>query len=112
MWELTKFFCDIERLFEIPEDTFLFYYELKRHINPNMSDDILLVFHNDIALRQCYYRARVLADESVYSDNIKKISINGINYEFEIIDNIYKTNKLNERYFADIQFKNAYDKII
>ena len=44
--------------------------------------------------------------------NIKKISINGINYEFEIIDNIYKTNKLNERYFADIQFKNAYDKII
>lgn len=111
MWELTKVFYETERLFQIPEDTFLFYYELKRHINSNMSNDILLLFHNDIALRQCYYRARVLADESIYSDNIKKISIDGINYEFDVIENIYKTDKLDGRYFADIQLKNACDRI-
>ena len=111
MWEITKAFCDIERLFQIPEDTFLFYYELKRHINPNMSDDILLIFHNESALTQCYCRARAVADKAIFGDNIKQLTINGINYRFANIEELYKTNNLKGQYFADIQLKNSFDRI-
>lgn len=113
-WETTKLLYDVKRLFQSSEKAFLLYYDLKQRINPDKSNDILLIFHNPKALMQCYIRSRGNVDNATYKDDIKQITIGKINYKFVCIDDdIYNdtSSSLKRQYFADIQFKEAYGKI-
>lgn len=110
MPRLTRVFCDVRRIIEMPEDHISFYFDLLRCKN-DMSNKILLIFDNNTALEQCYYCSRPLATESIKTEKEIILNINDIEYEFITIDKIYKTNRLLGRKYKDIQFKDAYERI-
>lgn len=117
MWEITKVFEDVQKLLNTPLDTFSFYYEIMRAKDEN-EDKILLVFNNEIALKQCFYKSKMKADfgevveiHEIDESNIYYLQFGEKIYEFVTLNRIYKTNWLKDRKYKDIQFKNAYDTI-
>lgn len=110
MLVLTRVFCDVRRIIEMPEDHISFYFELLR-CKDDISNRILLIFDNNIALEQCYYRSISLAKEKIKTEKEIILNINDTEYEFITIDKIYKTNRLLGRKYKDILFKDAYERI-
>lgn len=110
MWETTKIFTEVRSIFNMSEDALTLYFELIRRIR-KYSNKILLIFDNQNALEQCFYRSRGQAEYSIKEGDKARLTIEGYEYEFQIIERIYKKDWLKGREYCSIRFVDAYEKI-